>query len=117
MRIGCAILAADGPALRPGLGSNREGGGEPPGWEIDFIFVASTCPERLDEARSRSHTPRGVQPSLARLPGWTRRLSALRALGLPEGPGVRGLRRLPPPCVLGAALAPEGPPAEFSRTR
>lgn len=83
----------------------------------DFIFVASTFPARLDEARSRAHTPRGVQTSLAPLAGWTRPLSALRALGPPEGPGVRGLRSLPPPCVLGVALAPEGPPAEFSWTR
>ena len=53
----------------------------------DFIYVASTCPERLDEERLRAHTPRGVQA----LAGSTRRLSALRALGPPEGPGVRGL--------------------------
>lgn len=53
---------------RPGLGSNKEGGGEPPGWEIDFIFVASTCPERLDEARSRSHTT--GSSALAGSPPW-----------------------------------------------
>lgn len=62
----------------------------------DFIYVASTCPERLDEERLRAHTHHGEsKPSLARPAGSApcaplARPKALASEGSAAASSVRG---------------------------